>query len=84
MKIYLASNSAEGAPPRRVYVAPAADRDGSNHHEVPAEWWDVDPETGAPKPRQIAVKFEQGVAVVSDSLGRYMTERGLAFKTARG
>ena len=83
MKVYL-PNRSEESPPFTMYMAPAADADFVKRSSAPSEWWVADPETGAPKARQIEAVFHGGVADVPDALGRYVIERGLAFTTPRG
>jgi hypothetical protein len=60
-----------------VHVRPAADFDFLQGQQPASDWLEDDGRT----PRQIAVIFSDGVADVSDSIGRYLVATGHARPT---
>lgn len=73
MKIYSSSMYGRGT----IFVSPGAD------HPESSDWIQVRSDSEGRlvrEPIQFAVKFEEGVAEVSEELGRYMIDRKLASK----
>lgn len=81
MRVFLTGLNSSQTPAHNLHVCPANDPQGMDAAEAPSEWWDMDPNTHAPFPKNITVRFEYGEAVVPSNLGQYLVKRGLASKT---
>ena len=75
MKVFLHHVGHKRPVRHTLHIAPAADRAGIKG-EVPTEWVNDKNE-----PVTFIVEFNHGVAEVSDSIGKYLIDRGMAKKT---
>ena len=67
----------------KVYVCPAADKEGLAGSEAPAEWFEAGTlADGKPVPRSFTLVFMGGRCEVDENMGRYLVKRGIAHKHA--
>lgn len=71
MKVYYHGHGLK----HRLFVQPGVD------YPETSEWMEPTDPKGNVKPKLLEIQFENGVANVSDNLGRYLIEKGHARKS---